>query len=81
MREGTLQGYSLFLATIRGFKVRVEAMRVMIAAPVFGILTTHILLMNFYEFDYGKHTAKLFFLNESYFSLCYVDYQFGSTSR
>ncbi|XP_047972268.1 post-GPI attachment to proteins factor 3-like [Salvia hispanica] len=32
---------------------RLEAIRVMIAAPVFGILTTHILYMNFYEFDYG----------------------------
>ncbi|KAG6425692.1 hypothetical protein SASPL_116138 [Salvia splendens] len=48
-----LQGYSLFLALIRAFGVRLEAIRVMIAAPVFGILTTHILFMNFYEFDYG----------------------------
>ncbi|KAL1565586.1 post-GPI attachment to proteins factor 3-like [Salvia divinorum] len=48
-----LHGYSLFLALIRAFRVRVEAIRVMVAAPVFGILTTHILYMNFYEFDYG----------------------------
>lgn len=35
----------------------------MVAAPVFAFLTTHILYMNFYEFDYGKHTATLFLLN------------------
>lgn len=58
-----LQGYSLFLAIIRAFSVRVEATRVMVAAPVFAFLTTHILYMNFYEFDYGKHTATLFLLN------------------
>lgn len=65
-----LQGYSLFLALIRAFGVRLEAIRVMIAAPVFGILTTHILYMNFYEFDYGNLTTKLFMLNHP--SVCSI---------
>ncbi|EPS57354.1 hypothetical protein M569_17464 [Genlisea aurea] len=46
-------GYSLFLAVIRAFSVRVEAARVMVAAPVFAFVTTHILYLNFFFFDYG----------------------------
>ncbi|KAL8519415.1 hypothetical protein ACS0TY_010378 [Phlomoides rotata] len=48
-----LQGYSLFLSVVRVFNVRVEASRVMVAAPVFAFMTTHILFLNFYEFDNG----------------------------
>lgn len=48
-----LLGYSLFLAIVRAFSVRLEAARVMVAAPIFAFLITHILYLNFYEFDHG----------------------------
>lgn len=48
-----LLGYSLILATIRAFNVRLEAARVMVAAPIIAFTTTHILYLNFYQFDYG----------------------------
>ncbi|KZV58475.1 post-GPI attachment to protein factor 3 [Dorcoceras hygrometricum] len=48
-----LLGYTLFLAIIRAFSVRVEAARVMVAAPVFAFVATHILYLNFYDFDSG----------------------------
>lgn len=48
-----LIGYSLLLAILRAFSVRVEAARVMIAAPIVAFVTTHILYLNFYQFDYG----------------------------
>ncbi|KAL3647387.1 hypothetical protein CASFOL_008355 [Castilleja foliolosa] len=48
-----LLGYSLILAIIRAFNVRLEAARVMIAAPLIAFVTTHILFLNFYQLDYG----------------------------
>ncbi|KAK4431538.1 Post-GPI attachment to proteins factor 3 [Sesamum alatum] len=48
-----LLGYSLILAIIRTFDVRLEAARVMVAAPLIAFVTTHILYLNFYQFDYG----------------------------
>ncbi|XP_065865110.1 uncharacterized protein [Euphorbia lathyris] len=48
-----LLGYSLLLAILRSFNVRVEAARVMVAAPLLAFVTTHILFINFYELDYG----------------------------
>ncbi|KAK1366637.1 Post-GPI attachment to proteins factor 3 [Heracleum sosnowskyi] len=48
-----LLGFSLILAIIRVFSVRTEAARVMVAAPLLAFVTTHILYLNFYQFDYG----------------------------
>ncbi|CAN1180613.1 Post-GPI attachment to proteins factor 3 [Linum perenne] len=46
-------GFTLILATLRAFNIRDEAARVMIAAPVIAFVTTHILYLNFYNFDKG----------------------------
>ena len=48
-----LLGFSLILAILRSFNVRVEAARVMVSAPLLAFVTTHILYLNFYKFDYG----------------------------
>ncbi|KAJ4950347.1 hypothetical protein NE237_027179 [Protea cynaroides] len=48
-----LLGYTLILAILRTFSVRDEAARVMVAAPIIAFVTTHILYLNFYQFDYG----------------------------
>ncbi|XP_034678565.1 post-GPI attachment to proteins factor 3 isoform X1 [Vitis riparia] len=48
-----LLGFSLILAILRCFNVRVEAARVMVSAPLLAFVTTHILYLNFYKFDYG----------------------------
>eukprot|EP00249_Psilotum_nudum_P011715 c23341_g3_i1 orf=256-1335(+) len=48
-----LIGYTLILAVIRTFNLRIEASRVMAAAPIIAFVTTHILYLNLYEFDYG----------------------------
>ncbi|KAL8129074.1 hypothetical protein V2J09_018229 [Rumex salicifolius] len=48
-----LLGYSLLVAVLRSFSVRVEATRVMVAAPLIAFVTTHILFLNFYKLDYG----------------------------
>lgn len=48
-----LLGYSLILAILRSFNVRNEATKVMVAAPLFAFVTTHILFLNFYKLDYG----------------------------
>ncbi|KAL6509486.1 hypothetical protein OROGR_022796 [Orobanche gracilis] len=48
-----LLGYSLIPAIIRAFNVRLEAARVMIAAPLIAFVTTHILYLNLYQLDYG----------------------------
>ncbi|GAB2215966.1 hypothetical protein Droror1_Dr00023731 [Drosera rotundifolia] len=48
-----LLGYSLILAILRVFNVKIEAARVMISAPLIAFTTTHILYLNFYTFDYG----------------------------
>lgn len=49
-----LLGYSLILAIIRTGSLRIEAARVMVAAPIIAFVTTHILYLNLYKFDYGK---------------------------
>lgn len=51
-----LLGFSLFLAVIRIFNIGLEAARVMVAAPIFAFIATHILYLNFYEFDLGWNT-------------------------
>ena len=48
-----LLGVALIVAVIRSFNLRIEAARVMVAAPVIAFVATHILYLNFYEFDYG----------------------------
>ncbi|CAI9092158.1 OLC1v1027336C1 [Oldenlandia corymbosa var. corymbosa] len=48
-----LLGFSLLLAILRVFSVKNEAARVMVSAPILAFLMTHILYLNFYEFDYG----------------------------
>ncbi|KAF3321314.1 post-GPI attachment to proteins factor 3-like protein [Carex littledalei] len=48
-----LLGFSLIVTIIRAFNVRVEASRVMVAAPLLAFLTTHILYLNFYQLDYS----------------------------
>lgn len=49
-----LLGFSLILALLRALNIRDEASRVMFSAPVIAFVTTHILYLNFYQFDYGK---------------------------
>ncbi|KAJ0457098.1 hypothetical protein HanIR_Chr15g0769981 [Helianthus annuus] len=46
-------GYSVIVAILRAFSLRSEAARVMVAAPVIAFVTTHILYLNCYQFDYG----------------------------
>lgn len=53
-----LLGYSLMLAIIRAFNVKLEAARVMVAAPLIAFVTTHILYLNFYQLDYGNPTTS-----------------------
>ncbi|XP_048127444.1 post-GPI attachment to proteins factor 3-like isoform X1 [Rhodamnia argentea] len=48
-----LLGFSLILALLRALNVRDEASRVMFSAPLIAFVTTHILYLNFYQFDYG----------------------------
>eukprot|EP00897_Mesotaenium_endlicherianum_P008158 jgi/Mesen1/7370/ME000381S06599 len=48
-----LLGYSLVVAIIRSANLRLEAARVIVAAPILAFTTTHILFLNFYSFDYG----------------------------
>ncbi|KAK3039240.1 hypothetical protein RJ639_027944 [Escallonia herrerae] len=48
-----LLGFSLILAILRAFNVRDEAARVMVSAPLFAFVTTHILYLNFYQLDHG----------------------------
>lgn len=55
-----LLGYSLILAILRCFNVRVEAARVMVAAPLVAFVTTHILFINTYKLDYGIVTLPLY---------------------
>ncbi|KAM0946773.1 hypothetical protein DsansV1_C08g0079081 [Dioscorea sansibarensis] len=50
-----LLGISLILAIIRTLNVKDEASRVMVAAPLLAFLTTHVLYLNFYQFDHGLH--------------------------
>ncbi|CAK9214247.1 unnamed protein product [Sphagnum troendelagicum] len=48
-----LLGYSLILAVIRTGGMRAEAARVMVSAPITAFISTHILYLNLYKFDYG----------------------------
>ncbi|OUZ99680.1 Per1-like [Macleaya cordata] len=48
-----LLGYCFIMSILRAFSVRDEAARVMVAAPLIAFVTTHILYLNFYKFDYG----------------------------
>lgn len=47
-------GVSLIVAIIRVASLRVEAARVMVAAPIIAFLTTHCLYLSFFRFDYGQ---------------------------
>ncbi|VFQ80586.1 unnamed protein product [Cuscuta campestris] len=55
-----LLGFSLILAILRTFNVRDEATRVMVSAPIVAFVTTHILYLNFYQFDYGLNRKVCF---------------------
>lgn len=46
-------GFALVLAIIRTASLRLEAPRVMVSAPIVAFVATHILYLNFYDFDYG----------------------------
>uniref|UniRef100_A0A0D3BZF2 Post-GPI attachment to proteins factor 3 n=1 Tax=Brassica oleracea var. oleracea TaxID=109376 RepID=A0A0D3BZF2_BRAOL len=46
-------GFSLIVSILRTFDIRVEAARVMVSTPVLALVTTHVLYINFYKFDYG----------------------------
>ncbi|KAH8962997.1 hypothetical protein BDL97_05G129700 [Sphagnum fallax] len=48
-----LLGYSLILAIIRTGSLQAEAARVMVSAPIIAFISTHILYLNLYRFDYG----------------------------
>ncbi|XP_050224841.1 uncharacterized protein LOC126674442 [Mercurialis annua] len=48
-----LLGFTFILAILRAFSLRDEATRVMVAAPLFAFLITHIMYLNFYDLDYG----------------------------
>lgn len=48
-----LIGYTLIVAIIRTLGLRTEATRVMVASPIVAFVSTHILYLNFYNFDYG----------------------------
>jgi hypothetical protein len=61
-----LIGFSLMLAIIRAGNLRAEAARVMVAAPIIAFISTHILYLNLYTFDYGE-LPKLTVLMSQYF--------------
>ncbi|GFP87543.1 post-GPI attachment to proteins factor 3 [Phtheirospermum japonicum] len=48
-----LLGYSLIVAIIRCFGLRLDAAKVMVSAPLIAFTTTHILFLHNYEMDYG----------------------------
>ncbi|KAI3949519.1 hypothetical protein MKX01_042383 [Papaver californicum] len=48
-----LPGFSLIVAILRTLTVRYEASKVMVAAHLIAFVTTHILYLNFYKFEYG----------------------------
>lgn len=58
-----LLGYSLILAILRSFDVRLEAARVMVAAPLLAFITTHILYLNNYKMDYGMNIIVIVLLH------------------
>lgn len=49
-----LLGVSLIVAIIRVASLRVEASRVLVAAPITAWLITHCLYLSFFRFDYGQ---------------------------
>ncbi|KAI7740138.1 hypothetical protein M8C21_005279 [Ambrosia artemisiifolia] len=49
-----LLGFSLVVAILRAINVRSQATRVMVSAPIIAFMTTHILYLNCYQFDYGE---------------------------
>lgn len=53
-----LLGISLIVAIIRTANLRVEAARVMVAAPILAFLATHMLYLQFYTFDYGTNFSR-----------------------
>ncbi|KAF8412737.1 hypothetical protein HHK36_000706 [Tetracentron sinense] len=57
-----LLGYSFILAILRSFNVRDEAAKVMVAAPLIGFITTHILYLNCYKLDYGWNMKVCVFM-------------------
>lgn len=46
-------GYSLIVSIMRSFRVRDEAARVMVAAPLLAFIATHTMYLNNYKMDYG----------------------------
>ncbi|KAI3933448.1 hypothetical protein MKX01_022027 [Papaver californicum] len=54
-----LLGFSLIVAILRTFTVRDEASRVMVAANLIAFVTTHILYISFYKFDYGMPAFRI----------------------
>ncbi|KAL3627098.1 hypothetical protein CASFOL_028461 [Castilleja foliolosa] len=48
-----LLGYSLIVAIIRCFGLRLDAAKVMVSAPLIAFTTTHILFLHNYKMDYG----------------------------
>ncbi|CAM8957753.1 unnamed protein product [Rhodiola kirilowii] len=48
-----LLGFSLLLSIIRSLNIRIEAARVMIAAPLLAFVGAHISYINFYHMNYG----------------------------
>ncbi|GAB4858658.1 hypothetical protein Ancab_010130 [Ancistrocladus abbreviatus] len=67
-----LLGFSLILAILRAFNVKDEAARVMIAAPLIAFVTTHILYLNFYNFDYGLNMKVCVIMGVAQFLLWVV---------
>jgi hypothetical protein len=77
-----LLGYSLILAVIRTGGMRAEAARVMVSAPITAFISTHILYLNLYKFDYGMLCStcdvvhcrlSLSFTSKfAYFPFCYL---------
>ncbi|CAH1422719.1 unnamed protein product [Lactuca virosa] len=47
--------YSSVAAILRAFIIKSEATRVMVAAPLIAFVTTHILYLNCYQFDFSDH--------------------------
>ncbi|CAH1435999.1 unnamed protein product [Lactuca virosa] len=48
----TVIGFSLIVSILRAFSIKTEATRVMVVAPLIAFVTTHILYLIYYQFDY-----------------------------
>lgn len=57
-----LLGIGLIVGIIRTLSLRIEATQVMVAAPVIAFVSTHVLYLNFYNFDYGWNIKVCVFL-------------------